>query len=98
MSTKVFYRGAVLTLSVLPVMTLAACGDGWVPQPYEGVPYTYERTAGRGVEYVRASMAPAKEMKTETIMHKEAPVSAPVSAPPPPMSTGDKVFNTKQAK
>ena len=40
---------------------LAACGEGWEPQELRGrVPYTEERTAGPGVEYVRAYMLPEK--------------------------------------
>ena len=97
-TTRILFRGAILTFSVLPVLALAACGEGWVTQPYEGVPYTYERTAGRGVEYVRASMAPAKSTNTETIMKKEETVVAPVAAPPPPLTSGDKIFTKKQTK
>ncbi|MCB1592977.1 MAG: hypothetical protein KDI90_11065 [Alphaproteobacteria bacterium] len=43
---------------------LAGCGDGWETVEYSGrVPYTLERTAGSGVEYVRARMKPEKQLK-----------------------------------
>jgi hypothetical protein len=47
-------------LVIMSAFTLAGCGDGWDMQPYEGVPYSMERTAGKGIEYVRASMAQPK--------------------------------------
>lgn len=105
-TTKIILRTTVLTVSVLPMLALAACGDGWEVKPYEGVPYTHERTAGRGIEYVRASMMPAKSTNTEVMMKKEEPVAAPVVTPPPPEAeavpapakAADKIFNNKQAK
>jgi hypothetical protein len=37
---------------------LSGCGEGWVTEAYHGVPYTEERTASHGVQYVRAKLAP----------------------------------------
>ena len=103
-TTKVFLRGSVLVLAALPAFGLAACGD-LVPTPYDGVPYTHERTAGRGVAYVRASMLPPKETKTEAIMEEKTVVTAPAEVetappppPPPPITAGDQVFDNKQTK
>lgn len=66
---------------------LTACGEGWVPQEIRGrVPYTEERTAGPGVEYVRAYLLPEKGPKLEpvapapVIEQQEAPIedAAPI--------------------
>lgn len=52
------YLSAVVGLTTL--LSLSACGEGWEPKRYEGFPYMNERTAGPGVEYVRARMLPEK--------------------------------------
>jgi hypothetical protein len=98
--TKTIIRNTLLGLTVLPVLALTACGDGWEVKPYDGVPYTHERTAGRGVEYVRASMLPEKPANTTVMMKKEETVVTPAAvAPPPPVkTTGDAVFSKKQSK
>jgi len=101
--SKFVLRSSLCALSIVPALLLAACGD-LEPTAYEGVPYTEERTAGRGVQYVRASMLPPRE--TNTQMMQQAPVAAPAQAapPPPPVETpapatkGDKLFERKQAK
>jgi hypothetical protein len=52
---------SLLILSGASMLTLSACGEGWVAVPYEGgVPYTEERTAGSGVKFVRDHLLPAK--------------------------------------
>lgn len=62
-------RSAVIFLTGLSSLTLAACGEGWEPQPVRGrVPYTEERTAGPGVEYVRAYLLPEKGPNLEPQM------------------------------
>lgn len=48
------------------ICLLTACsGEEMVQVPYEGTPYAYERTAGFGVAYVRASLAPSRGLNTE---------------------------------
>lgn len=102
-------RLSVLSLTAIPVLALGACGDGgsggWQAVPYEGVPYTHERTAGKGVTFVRAAMLPPKEAKVEPMMQETKPVETPApeaKAPPPPrtepITAGDSVFEKKQAK
>ena len=74
----------------LPVL-LAGCGDGWVVQRYSGTPYdggnldSDERTAGYGVQYVRASLMPSRPANTETL--------APVL-----LQSAEPVFNARQNK
>ena len=41
------------------LLVLVGCGDGWETRPYEGIPYGH-RTAGNGIEYVRAVMKQEK--------------------------------------
>ncbi|MBN8522077.1 MAG: hypothetical protein J0L77_09310 [Alphaproteobacteria bacterium] len=41
-------------------LTLTGCGEGWEAKRYEGFPYMNERTAGPGIEYVRARLLPEK--------------------------------------
>lgn len=61
----------------IPVLLLSAC-EGYEPAPYLGFPYNNIRTAGTGVEYVRANMAKPKGPVLE------APKPAPAAPPPPP--------------
>lgn len=70
------YRIAI-ALSI-PVLLLSAC-EGYEPAPYVGFPYDNIRTAGTGVEYVRANMAKPKGPVLEA--PKPAPAPAPVPAP-----------------
>lgn len=65
-------RSLALMTGVVSVFTLSACGEGWVPQKYTGFPYEEERTAGSGVEYVRARLLPEK-----------GPILVPVETPAP---------------
>lgn len=100
MVNKSIVRISVLGLSTLPLLALTACGEGYEVKPYYGVPYTDERTAGHGVEYVRASMLPPKEVKTETVTKTETVVTAPAEpkeVPPPPVPA-DKMFKERQSK
>lgn len=54
-------RSAVIVLSGLSAVSLAACGEGYdVVKTRGSVPYVEERTAGPGVAYVRAHMMPEK--------------------------------------
>ena len=45
--------------TIVPVLFLSACDGSWEMQPYHGTPYG-DRTAGSGVEYVRAHLMPEK--------------------------------------
>jgi hypothetical protein len=91
-------------LSVLPLCVVAGCGGEWETRPYEGVPYTEERTAGYGVEYVRARMAPAKGPVTEPTVVEETTTTVIEEAPPPPVedtapvTSGEEMFNHAQEK
>jgi hypothetical protein len=83
------------SFALLPLL-LAGCGDGWTTQPYHGQPYE-DRTAGSGIEYVRAHMAPPEALKTETKTETkvETPPPAPAPAPPPAPAPAkaDEVFH-----
>ena len=72
---KVFRR-SLLVLSMISPLALAGCGEGWDMQPYKDMePYTMERTAGSGIEYVRANMAREKAV----VLKPEAEVHVPVT-------------------
>ncbi len=80
-------------LSVVPLLSLAGCGDGWEMRPYDKTPYG-DRTAGHGVEYVLAKMAPSAGPVTDKAVmedKKEEPKAEPVRQ-------GDEVFNKAQKK
>lgn len=64
----------------IPLLLLPAC-DGYVPNPYVGFPYNNIRTAGTGVEYVRANMAAPKGPVLEPA--KPAPAAVPAGPPQP---------------
>jgi hypothetical protein len=84
--TPTFKRALQLS-AALPILALAACGEGYEMIPYNAVPYEMERTAGTGVAYVLASMMPAKGVVEETPKEEatpaaEAPAEEEVSTPP----------------
>lgn len=92
---------------LLPFL-IAGCGDGYEMQPYHGAPYD-GRTAGSGVEYVLAHMAPAKTVDTtpqappvEAAKPVEEPAPAPAAPAPAPTTApekkGDAVFNKAMVK
>jgi hypothetical protein len=74
----------IWVLAAISPVLLSACGDGWVVQPYKGTPYNGRgldddsRTAGYGVEYVRAKMMPAKGPDTKSVTPTPAQVADPV--------------------
>ncbi len=72
--------------AAVPVLFLAGCGDGWEMKPYHNTPYDGDRTAGTGVEYVRAHMMPEKGPVIK-------PAAAAPVAPPPPAKTEEKAMN-----
>lgn len=105
-----FKRIGLMTVTLLPLALTACGGEGWQMQPTKRFPYGNERTAGSGVEYVRASMMPAKGPVLEQAKPAETP---PPPAPPPvpepeaepapaeaegPVVPADKVFNNSQRK
>jgi hypothetical protein len=67
----------------IPVLLLSAC-EGYEPAPYVGFPYDNIRTAGTGVEYVRANMAPSKG----PVLQPAKPVPAPPPAAAPAQPAG----------
>lgn len=87
----------ILISAAAPMMFLAAC-DGYEPvEMTQMVPYTMERTAGKGVMYVRAAMMPAKGPVTEPVA-PPAPEPAPEPVVQPAPQEADKVFTTKMGK
>ncbi len=107
MPTFKFKSWGLMALTLLPLSLTACGGEGWqIQKTTTTFPYGNQRTAGSGVEYVRASMMPAKG---PVVIPKEeppvvkAPEPAPAPAPeePPAVETpkpADKVFNDLQRK
>lgn len=75
------------SVSIVALFGLSACdaGDGqtWEAIEYEGVPYTEERTAGRGIKWVLAAMAPKKGPVLEPILETTREIAPRISLPPP---------------
>lgn len=88
---------AVLALSGLSVLPLAACGEGYEMVKIRGtVPYTEGRTAGPGVAYVRAHM-----MSEKTVVLPEpllTPQLAPAPLPAPVVEDAAPIFDLRQNK
>ncbi len=59
-------------LLVTPLV-LAGCGEGYELVRTDSFPYNNERTAGTGVAYVLAKMAPEKELNLEPVQREEEP-------------------------
>ena len=58
---------ALLSTSLM----LSACGEGWVAEQFRGgVPYTEERTAGPGIRYVLAKLAPPAGPVLEPVLEQ----------------------------
>lgn len=87
-------RHSLQILSVLSLFALAGCGDGWEVRPYDGTPYG-DRTAGRGVEYVRAKMAPQKGPVIQATQPENTMV---IQTPAPAPAPADAVFSAKMKK
>lgn len=105
---SVMKRSAFLAAALIPLF-LAGCGEGYDKQAYHGVPYDGERTAGSGVEYVIAHMAPAKEVDTtpqekpsEAVnVEEKSPEPAPAPEPTPAPAEenkGEAVFHKAVVK
>lgn len=91
----------LLTLTLFPLALSACGGEGWEMRRTTVFPYGNQRTAGTGVEYVRASMMPARG----PVLEAPKPVVTPAPAPQPvimpepaPMKPADPVFNKIQRK
>ena len=98
----------LIAVSAAP-LTLAGCGEGWVPQQIrEFVPYTEERTAGPGIEYVRAHMLQERGAVLEPQMVAPAPAPEPeptveevLDLPPQPaepIKSSEELFKDKIKK
>ncbi len=74
-------RFGLIALAACTTLSLSACGDGWEPRELRDfVPYHNGRTAGPGVEYVRAYMLQERGPNLE----RELPKSMPVKEETPP--------------
>lgn len=87
------------------LFSLSGCDAGpnqtWEAIEYEGVPYTEERTAGRGVKYVLAALAPKKGPVLEPMLEETRRVSPKISLPPPPepeIKNATPIFNDEMGK
>lgn len=98
--SKAVIRVSLLGLAVAPALMLSACDDDWVAVPYHGVPYSHDRTAGSGVEWVRKSMLPPKEVDTTSVTTttETKTVAAPAETVPPPPAPPQQMFDKKQSK
>ena len=101
---KFFILGAVL-----PVLFLAGCGEGWEAKLYDGFPYGNLRTAGNGIEYVRARMMPEKGPVIKPAQAENKVIVTPEPLPAPPIeeekgtvdrliNSGEKFFRNMQRK
>lgn len=99
-------RFGLLALTLLPLSLTACGGEGWeMRKTNTTFPYGNQRTAGSGVEYVRASMMPAKgpvlDAPKPAAVTPPPPAPAPVVVPEPepePVKPADPVFNKMQRK
>lgn len=103
-------KPTIRLLSVVPLLCLAACGEGWEKQDTHMVPYTMERTAGTGLAYVRAKMMPARgpvveEAAEEEVMSHEMKTDLNTELymevqdePDLDVQTGDEIFDDSQRK
>ena len=96
------------SLCLLSVLALAACGEGYVAEVYEGgVPYTDERTAWRGYSYVLAKLAPPAgpnlepQQETDELLGPEwvpALEGTEVPEPAPVIEPADDLFTLETQK
>lgn len=85
MTVSRFVAGVCLALYIL---ILSACDGYYQPRRYYGIPYNNTRTAGFGVEYVRANLAPPKALSIET----------PAPAIPTDIRSAEELFKNFQGK
>lgn len=85
----------------VPLLFLAACGEGWEMRSYNNTPYG-DRTAGSGVEYVRATMMREKGPVVEPIMPKKEIIVVPEEPAEEKvdeiLNSGEKFFDDVQKK
>ena len=101
-------RKYTITASVAIILGLTACGQNYTPQKYTGFPYNNTRTAGSGIEYVLANLAPPKGIEpkmmkeveeVEEIEEVESPeVKMENEAPLIPSTRAEKIFKEFQSK
>jgi len=94
------FKRSALILSLLSPLALAACGEGWDMQTYNNRgAYTAERTAGSGVEYVRAGIMRAKGPVLEPQMEDRIEVQQTntIEQDPPPPPAEKVVEEAKEA-
>ncbi len=85
------------------IFALSACGQNYTPQKYTGFPYNNERTAGSGIEYVLANLAPPKGIEPEMISESTDDSAAEEikmenEAPLIPSTHAEKIFKEFQGK
>ncbi|HEY0901968.1 MAG TPA: hypothetical protein VGD95_07580 [Micavibrio sp.] len=92
----------LMTVTLLPLALTACGGEGWeLRKTTTTFPYGNQRTAGSGVEWVRASMMPAKGpvIEAPAPTPEPAPVVLPEPQPAPaPVKPADPVFNNTLKK
>ncbi len=71
--------------SMLSLLVLSACGrdddQTWEAVEYDGAPYGEERTAGKGIKYVLAALAPEKGPVLTPIMEETKIIAPKLSMP-----------------
>jgi hypothetical protein len=65
----------IRALLLVAPLVLAGCGEGYEMVRTSSFPYNNERTAGTGVAYVLAKLAPAKELNLEPVVREQEPVA-----------------------
>lgn len=90
---------AKLCLFALP-FCLTACGEGYEMQRTTNFfPYGNQRTAGSGIMYVRAKMAPERQVNiTPQTMPVERSREVPPAPPKAEPSPAEKIFDQHQEK
>lgn len=92
-------KKVLLLGAALPLFLLTACGEGWDQRSYDNTPYG-DRTAGSGVEYVRANMMPERgpvlkaaepELQSVAVEDKREDVD-------PLLNSGEKIFSNAVKK
>lgn len=100
------YQKFLTALMLAASLSLTACGEGWEIIEYKSTPYGNGRTAGTGVAYVLARMAPAKaqitpapSLEPQEVVEEVAPaVIEKAPAPQMKIKTAEPVFSAAQRK